>query len=125
MQAGQLRDRILIKRRIGQPSMGGGVIDSFEPVTDTWAELSPVGNALFFGSIQIANAVTHSFKVRVNAASGITRHAIGGDHVVECETDGIWYRYRVKRCDELINERHNMLIQTELLSSFEVCDGEG
>jgi hypothetical protein len=105
--------------------MGGGQIDAYDRVADTWAEMVPVGNALFFGSMQIADSVTHSFKVRVHACAGISRHAIGGDHVIECKSDGIWYRYRVKRCDELINERHNLLIQTELLYALEACDGEG
>lgn len=124
MQSGIYRDFIVIKRRAGQPSMGGGVIDQYSKHAEAWAEMSPVGNALFFGSTQIAESVTHSFKVRVNPAANITKRAIGGDHVIECKSDGVWYRYRVKRCDELINERHNLLIQTELLYALEACDGE-
>lgn len=123
--AGRLKDRIWIRKRTGQPSMGGGVVDQFDEGVEVWAEMTPVGNALFFGSIQVAESVTHSFKVRMNAGLGLTRHGVGGDHFVECKADGIWYRYRVKRCDDLMGERHTLLIQTELLGQIErgECNG--
>ncbi|MGY1490725.1 phage head completion protein [Methylobacillus pratensis] len=121
MGAGALRERIRIKKREGQPTMGGGVHEHYCLVAEVWAEMVPVGNALFFGAIQIAESVTHSFKVRMDASIGLTRHGIGGDHVIECRDGDAWYRYRVKRSDELKSERHHLLIQTELLK--ELCDG--
>lgn len=123
--AGEFTHRVRICKRQGQPVMGGGVQDSFSLVATVWAALAPVGNALFFGTQQINDGVTHGFRVRMNPGLGVSENEIGGDHVVECRMHGKWYRYRVKRCGDLKGEGHTLLIQTELLYQIEVQDGEG
>lgn len=122
--AGDFKHRIRICKRDGQPTMGGGVQDSFNLVATVWAAMAPVGNALFFGTQQISDGVTHAFRVRVTPELGVTENEIGGDHAIECQLHGKWYRYRVKRCGDLKGEGHTLLIQTELLYQVEVCDGE-
>lgn len=123
--AGEYKHLVRICKRHGQPTMGGGVQDNFDLVTKIWAALAPVGNALFFGTQQISDGVTHAFKVRATPDKGVTENEIGGDHVIEAELHGKWYRYRVKRCGDLKGEGHTLLIQTELLYAIECPDGEG
>ena len=109
--AGSLDRRILIRKRSDMPTMGSTLTENYTAGVPAWAKLTPVGNALFFGTQQIGENVTHSFVVRRRDEDGVSAYEITGDYVIDCEG----YRYRVKRCDDLQGERHTLLIQCELL----------
>lgn len=112
--AGQLDRTILIRSRTDLPAMGTGITETYTVGVSAFAKLTPVGNATFFGTQQVGEAVTHSFMVRRRDEDGITAYGIDTNHVIDCEG----YRYRVKRCDDLQGERHTLLIQCELLGAI-------
>ena len=69
---GELDTRVTLRHRYDQPNMANADLESSFPVQkQTWAKLEPVGSALYSGSVQADNILTHRITIRYR--NGITR----------------------------------------------------
>lgn len=108
---GDLDRTVIVKRWQDMPAMGAGIDQTFDAGVSAWAKIEPVGNAIFFGTKQIDESVTH--RIIIRRTSTLTERTISGEHVVECE--GL--RYRVKRASDLNGARRFVMIEAEELGS--------
>lgn len=114
MDAGKLDKRITIKKWNEMASMAGGITQSFNQDIEVWAKLEPVGNAIFFGTKQAAEDITH--RVFVRRSTAVNERKVTAEHVVEHRD----LRYRVKRASDLKGEGDFVLLDLELLGEFYV-----
>lgn len=109
MRIGQLDRHVVIRRWQDQPDAGFGIEQEFDPGIAAWAKIVPVGTAIFYGSKQVGEGVTH--RVTLRRTSSLSETSITGEHVV----DAAGYRYRVKRASALEGGREALLLDVELL----------
>ncbi len=105
--AGELRDRITIKDWQDAPNATAGIDQGFTNPVDVWAKVEPVGSAIYHGTAQTDNAISHRFYIRF--INGITV-----DKVIEYE--GI--RYRIKRMSDLQFRKQFLIIEAEELGTI-------
>lgn len=91
--------------------MGTGISPTFTTLAEAWAKIEPVGTAIFFGSKQVGESVTHRITLRRSAA--VTEGTVTGEHVVE--SGGL--RYRVKRATPLNGKKVWLMLEVEELGS--------
>lgn len=106
---GELNRRITIKGHQDMPAMGGGLTQSFPEIGRAWAKIEPVGTAIYFGTQQTGEGVTH--RIAYRRRSGMTERDIGSAHVVEYGS----YRYRVKRASNMNDADRFVLLEVEEL----------
>jgi hypothetical protein len=108
---GEMDKLVVLKAWEDMPS-GFTLAQQYDDAQQAWASLVPAGSALFFGSVQVENAVTHQL---ITWRSGtVNAGAIGARHVVEHA--GI--RYRVKRASDMNGERAFVVIDLEQLGAI-------
>ena len=62
---GELDTRVTLRHRDDRPDMSTADLASSFPVQKkTWAKLEPVGSALYSGSVQADNILTHRITIR-------------------------------------------------------------
>ena len=109
--AGEMNRRVSIKTWQDIPVMGGGIAPSYGIGIAAWAAIEPVGNAIFFGTKQVGEGVTH--RITIRRSSQLTERTITGEHVVE----GGGLRYRVKRATALNGGRDFVMMEVEELGN--------
>ena len=105
--AGELRHLISIKNWQDVPNASNGIDKNYTPFLSKWAKIEPVGAAIYHGTQQTDNSITHRFYIRYVA--GIT-----SDHVIE--HGGI--RYRIKRSSDLQFRQQFLVIEAEELGTI-------
>lgn len=108
---GDLRRRAAIKRWQDMPAMGTGITQSDTLIATVWAMVEPVGSAIFFGTKQVGEDVTH--RIIIRRSTTLNEKLITGEHVVE--SDGL--RYRVKRASDLNDARRFVMLEVEALGN--------
>ncbi|MCK9389769.1 MAG: head-tail adaptor protein [Sulfuritalea sp.] len=103
--------RATIKGWQDMPAMGGGITQTFDAGQPAWAKREPLGNAIFFGTKQVDEAVTDRFIIRRTPA--LTDRTITGEHVIEGEGQ----RFRVKRVSALNGGNKFVVIEAELIGN--------
>lgn len=116
IQSGELKTPVLIRKRTDVPTMGTGMVENYSDGIEAWAKISPVGNALFFGTQQVGTNVTDHILIRRDDDRGLTPVEITGDHVVDDEVDML--RYRVRRASDVQGARWAVLLEVELLGKI-------
>jgi SPP1 family predicted phage head-tail adaptor len=101
---GELDKIAQFRTREDVPTDNFGTMAVYTPKFSTWAKLSPVGESIRIGSVQIDNAITH--KVIIRYRTNITTD----DEVV---IKGIVYR--VKGTTNLNNESRFLVVSVEEL----------
>lgn len=91
MRAGDINRRVTIRLWQDVANAGFGTTQTFDAGNGAWAFIRPVGAALFYGTQQIQNDVTHQIIVR--RTSVLNENTVTALHVVEHKN----IRYRVKR----------------------------
>jgi SPP1 family predicted phage head-tail adaptor len=116
MDSGKLNRRVLIRKQTDIPAMGAAITQTFDAGISAWANVEPVGNAIFYGTKQVGESTTHRIIVRYQPGV-VTDMVITGDHVIDQVINGVTVRYRVKRASDLHDDRTFVLIEVELLGN--------
>jgi len=111
--SGDLSRRVTLRKWQDVAAAGFGIDATFDAGATVWASVEPVGSAIFWGTQQIDNGVTH--RVTVRRTSAINEITITGEHVAE--HDG--QRFRVKRASDLNGERRFLVLEVEALGVIE------
>lgn len=116
MSAGRLRgpaigemDRLVTIKAWEDVPAGFALVQQYDDVQMAWASVLPVGSALFYGSQQVGEEVTH--RLTTWRTSTLHSAAITARHVVE--HDGL--RYRVRRATDMNGERAFVILDLEQL----------
>lgn len=108
-RAGDLRKLITIKSWLSQPNASAGLDENYTGPINVWAKVEPVGSAIYHGTAQTDNAVTHRFYIRYDSqVEGLT-----GDYVIEHGGR----RYRIKRISDLEFKQKFLIIEAEELGA--------
>lgn len=110
--SGDLNRRVTLKKWQDVADSGFGIDQTFDAGATVWASVEPVGSAIFWGTQQIENGVTHRIVVR--RTDEINEASITGEHVAEYA--GL--RYRVKRASDLNGERRFVVLEVEALGEI-------
>ncbi len=110
--AGDLNRRVTLRKWQDVAAAGFGIDQTFDAGATVWASVEPVGSAIFWGTQQVGNGVTHRIIVRRTAA--INEVTITGEHVAEYA--GL--RYRVKRASDLNGARRFVVLEVEALGAI-------
>lgn len=105
--AGELRNLITLKSWQDAPNASAGLDKNYTAPVKAWAKIEPVGAAIYHGTQQTDNAITHRFYIRF--ITGITV-----DQVIE--HSGI--RYRIKRASDLMFRQQFLVIEAEELGAI-------
>ncbi|WGZ68784.1 phage head closure protein [Serratia sp. K-E0102] len=103
---GELDKRIVIRRRVDEPTDSFGLASTFPESFRAWAKMAQVGAATYQASVQTETTVTHYFTLRYR--SGIT-----ADHEVVLSGQV----YRVRRVRDLNSKGRFLLLECEELGS--------
>jgi SPP1 family predicted phage head-tail adaptor len=106
---GELNRRISIKSWQDMPAMGGGVTQNLPEIGKAWAKIEPVGTAIYFGTQQTGEQVTHRIIYRMR--TGMTERDVTAEHVVDYAT----YRYRVMRASNMNDSDRFVLLEVKEL----------
>lgn len=116
MTAGRMRgpaigemDKLVTIKAWEDVPAGFALAQQYDQAQQAWANLMPVGSALFYGQQQVGEEISH----RLIAWRTPTIHsvAITARHVVE--HDGL--RYRVRRATDMNGERAFVILDLEQL----------
>lgn len=110
--SGDLNRRVTLRKWQDVAAAGFGIDATFDAGATVWASVEPVGSAIFWGTQQIENGITHRIIVRRTAA--INEIAITGEHVAEHAGQ----RYRIKRASDLNGERRFVVFEVEVLGGI-------
>lgn len=110
--AGDLNRRVTLRKWQDVVDSGFGIDQTFDAGATVWASVEPVGSAIFWGSQQIENGVTHRIVARRTAT--INEASITGEHVAEYAG----MRYRVKRASDINGERRFVVLEVEVLGAI-------
>lgn len=61
---GELNKRVLFRKHKSEPAEDGGLSDAYSDEYTTWGKVSPVGETIRIGSVQINDVITHRVVVR-------------------------------------------------------------
>lgn len=103
---GELNKRIVIRRRVDEPTDSFGLAPTFPESFRAYAKMAQVGAATYQASVQTETTVTHYFTLRYR--SGIT-----ADHEVVLSGQV----YRVRRVRDLNSKERFLLLECEELGS--------
>jgi SPP1 family predicted phage head-tail adaptor len=96
--AGELNRRITLRRRDDLPAPDGGLSSLFSDERKRWARIEPVGTAIYSGSVQADDTITHRITLRYL-----------GVIPIDFEVLHVGVIYRVKRATDL-NGRHRFTV---------------
>lgn len=102
--AGELNRRVNIRRRVDVPALDSGLDQTFPESMPRWAKIEPAGSAVYAGSVQIDDTVTHRITVRYLDGLSNAHEIVHGDRV-----------YRVKRITDMNGARRFTVIEAEEL----------
>lgn len=102
--AGELDRRITIRLREDIPVDDAGLDPLFTQPRRRWAKIRAVGTAVYTGSVQTDNTITHRLWVRVLGGVTTSHEVVDGDVI-----------YRVKRCAPWGAGKRFTLIEVEEL----------
>ena len=109
---GELNRRVAIRQFSDVPNNVFGSTLTEDTGITRWAKIAPVSGALYFGTKQVGDDITHRVWVRYGTAT--RPQDITGAHVIECEGS----RYRVKRASDFEGARQFTMIEVTLLGSI-------
>lgn len=109
---GDLIYLVTVKKWHDAAAMSGGITQTFDEAVDAWASIDPVGNAIYFGTKQVGEDVTH--RIITHYTDAINDRKITAEHVVEYDNQ----RYRVRRASNLNGQRIWVMLEVELLGDI-------
>lgn len=110
---GKLNKRGTLRRWQDVPNVTFGIDQTFDAGQEVWCNVEPVGSAIFWGTAQIENGVTH--RVIVRRSSTVSDTKITGEHVIECE--GL--RYRIRRASDMNGAGRFIVLECEILGAID------
>ena len=106
---GELDARVMLRHRDDQPNQHSADLESGFPVQiRTWAKVEPVGSAIYSGSVQADNILTHRIIIRY-------RNGITNDWEVVAGEGESATVYRVRRSSHLKGKRRFTVLEVEEL----------
>lgn len=102
--AGDLNRRVTLRRRDDLPAADGTLVSQFSEEKQRWASIDPVGTAIYSGSVQADDKITHRITLRYLGAVPIDFEVVHGDVV-----------YRVKRAADMNGGHRFTLLEVEEL----------
>lgn len=103
---------VQIKKWHDGASMAGGITQTFDQAMESWASIIAVGGAIYFGTKQVGENVTH--RMFMHCTDTINDRSVTAEHVVEYDNQ----RYRVKRASNLNGRRVFVMLEVELLGDI-------
>lgn len=104
---GELNRLVTIRRWQDVPNAAFGVDQTFDAGVQVWAKVEPVAGAIYYGTKQTGENVTHRFVIRY-------RIGITAEHVVEYA--GV--RYRIQRVSDMNDARRFTVIEAQELGTI-------
>lgn len=119
MSTGRLRgpaigdmDRLVTIRAWTDTPTTFALEQQFDAGQPTWASLTPVGTAIFYGTQQVGEDVTH--RLACWRTDTLNARTVTARHVVEC----YGLRYRVKRATDMNGERAFLMLDLKELGAI-------
>lgn len=106
--AGELNRRVVLRRRSDLPDADGGLSSLFSDKKNRWARITPVGTAIYHGSTQAEDKITHRVVMRYLGVIPIDFEVVHRDVV-----------YRVKRAAPMNGGRRFTLLEVEELGQIQ------
>lgn len=103
--AGDLNRRVIVRRRVDVPALDQGLEQTFPEASPRWARIEPAGAAVYSGSVQIDDAVTHRITMRYLDGLTNAHEVVHGSRV-----------YRVKRVTDMNGGHRFTMLDVEELS---------
>lgn len=104
--AGDLNRRVTLRRRSDMPASNGGLDSLFTDERKRWAQIQPVGTAVYSGSIQAATKITHRITLRYLGVLPTDFEVLHGDIV-----------YRVQRATDMNGGHKFTVLEVEELGA--------
>lgn len=111
MKIGELKNPVVIKRWQDVPVGAFNINQTVDAGVQVWAKIENVGNAIFWGTKQIGEGVTHRMIMR--RSEQVDENSITGEHVIEFNNE----RYRVKRVADYYKEQSFVMVECEKLGA--------
>lgn len=110
--AGALNSRVILRRRADLPATDGGLQSQFSDEKWRWARIDPVGTAIYSGSVQVDNKITHRITLRYLGMLPIDFEVVHNTVV-----------YRVKRAADVNGRRRFTMLEVEELGLLQADGG--
>ena len=110
--AGDLNRRVTLRRRDDLPAEDGGLVSQFSEEKQRWASIDPVGTAIYSGSVQADNMITHRITLRYLGVVTIDFEVVYAEVV-----------YRVKRAVDMNGGRRFTMLEVEELGQLQPSGG--
>lgn len=110
--AGDLNRRVTLRRRADLPAADGSLVSEFSEEKKRWARIEPVGTAIYSGSVQADDKITHRITLRHLGIVPIDFEVVHGDVV-----------YRVKRAADMNGGHRFTLLEVEELGLIQPNGG--
>lgn len=110
--AGDLNRRVLLRRREDLPATDAGLTSLFTDERKRWARIEPVGTAVYSGSVQADDKITHRITLRYLGLGPIDFEVVHGAVV-----------YRVKRAADMNVAHRFTLLEVEELGAVQSGGG--
>lgn len=112
MTPGRLNRLVTVKKWADTPDAFADVTQVFDIGVERWASMAPVAGAMYWGTKQTGEDVTHRFFMRW--ARAWTHASITGEHVIEFDN----IRYRVKRASDWKDQRRYIMVEAKELGAI-------
>lgn len=109
---GELNRRVIIRQFSDVPNVSFGTTQIVDAGITVWAKIVPVSGALFWGTKQVGDDITHRLWIRYG--TGTKPEDITGAHIVEYQGQ----RYRVKRTSDFEGAKTYTMIEVTLLGAI-------
>lgn len=110
--AGDLTRRVTLRRRADLPADDAGLTSLFSDERKRWARIEPVGTAIYSGSVQADNKITHRITLRYL-----------GLVTTDFEVLHAAVIYRVKRATDLNGAHRFTVLEVEELGQEQAAGG--
>ncbi|WP_225773320.1 phage head closure protein [Pseudomonas sp. Marseille-Q5115] len=110
--AGDLNRRVTLRRRDDLPAADGTLVSEFSEEKQRWASIDPVGTAIYSGSVQVDDKITHRIILRFLGVVTIDFEVVYANVV-----------YRVKRAIDMNGGHRFTLLEVEELGQLQPNGG--
>lgn len=106
--AGDLNRRVTLRRRTDLPATDAGLTSLFSDERKRWARIEPVGTAIYSGSVQVDDRITHRITLRYLGVLTTDFEVVHAEVI-----------YRVKRATDLNGGHRFTMLEVEELGQVQ------
>lgn len=112
--AGELQRRVTLRRWTSEPNVEMGITETYDAGITRWAKLEPVSGAVYWGSKQVGEEMTHRIWLRFG--TGTRPEDITQQHVIDYPNGNA--RYRVLRATNVGDAQRFTMLEVKLLGEL-------